>query len=92
VTYQEAMDKAAREYLIELMRAVSGNICQAASIAGYDRPHFYKLLNRHGLNYWDFRPRPYPIGRPKRDTTCADIPDGSHQYTQAARSTARPSA
>lgn len=66
MTYQEAMDKAAREYLSDLMEIVSGNICRAAQIAGYDRAHLYKLLRRHGLQYWDFRPQSYPTGRPSR--------------------------
>lgn len=66
MTYHEAMDKAAREYLSDLMEILDGNIWLAARIAGYDRPHFYKLLNRHGLNYWDFRPRPYRRGRPTK--------------------------
>lgn len=67
MTYREAMDKAAKDYLSEVMTSVGGKILQAARIAGCDRAYFYTLLKRHGLNYWDFRPNPYPVGRPRRD-------------------------
>ncbi len=76
MTYRQAMDKAAKDYLTQLMRSVGGNICQAALRAEYDRAHFYKLLKRHGLNYWDCRPR---VGRPCKRPPVYRRSEGPHE-------------
>jgi DNA-binding NtrC family response regulator len=38
-----------RRYLVELLQAHGNNVTAAAKAAGVDRPHFYRLLWRHGL-------------------------------------------
>jgi transcriptional regulator of acetoin/glycerol metabolism len=38
-----------RRYLAELLEAQGNNVSAAAKAAGVDRPHFYRLLWRHGL-------------------------------------------
>lgn len=38
-----------RRYLVELLAAHGNNVTAAAKAAGVDRPHFYRLLWRHGL-------------------------------------------
>ena len=42
-------DHCERRYLVELLRAQGNNVTAAAKAAGVDRPHFYRLLWRHGL-------------------------------------------
>ncbi len=55
MTYKEAMDKAAKDYLEELLKSVRGNMEKAALIANYDRAHFYVLVRRHGINWQSMR-------------------------------------
>jgi two-component system response regulator GlrR len=47
--FQEAREQFEREYLMELLRRVSGNVSQAAKLAKRNRTEFYKLLKRHHL-------------------------------------------
>ncbi|MCW8847984.1 MAG: sigma 54-interacting transcriptional regulator [Sedimenticola sp.] len=47
--FQEAREHFEREYLMELLRRVSGNVSQAAKLAKRNRTEFYKLLKRHHL-------------------------------------------
>lgn len=58
MTYQQAMDKAAKDYLTDLLQSVNGNMEKAARIAHYDRAHFYVLVRRHDINWRAFRPVP----------------------------------
>jgi hypothetical protein len=58
MTYAEAMDKAARDYLTEVLQSVRGNMEKAAAIADYDRAHFYVLCRRNGIDYTAFRDQP----------------------------------
>ncbi|HVQ26776.1 MAG TPA: helix-turn-helix domain-containing protein, partial [Planctomycetota bacterium] len=40
---------AERRYLEAVLRHHQGNVTAAARTAGVERPHFYRLLWRHGL-------------------------------------------
>lgn len=51
MTYREAMKKAAKDYLTDLLQSVNGNIMKAALIAHYDRAHFYVLCRRNGVDW-----------------------------------------
>ena len=44
-----------RRYLIDVLRTCSGNVAQAARVAGRNRTEFYKLLSRHHLDAAQFR-------------------------------------
>lgn len=47
--FQEAREQFEREYLVELLQRVNGNVSQAARLAKRNRTEFYKLLKRHHL-------------------------------------------
>jgi len=44
-----------RRYLIDILRISSGNVANAARLAGRNRTEFYKLLSRHHLDAGEFR-------------------------------------
>ena len=54
--FQEAREQFEREYLVELLRRVNGNVSQAARLAKRNRTEFYKLLKRHHLEPARFKP------------------------------------
>ena len=47
--FREAKDQFEREYLLGVIREASGNLAEAARLAGMDRGQFYRLAKRHGL-------------------------------------------
>lgn len=47
--FQEAREQFERQYLVELLQRVNGNVSQAARLAKRNRTEFYKLLKRHHL-------------------------------------------
>lgn len=47
-----------RRYLASLLRTTSGNVTDAARLAGRNRTEFYKLLHRHELDPAAFRTKP----------------------------------
>lgn len=49
-TLDDARSEAEREYLVQILRVTSGNVTQAARLAGRNRTEFYKLLGRHALD------------------------------------------
>ncbi|MCC7410630.1 MAG: sigma 54-interacting transcriptional regulator [Gammaproteobacteria bacterium] len=55
LTLKDAKDEFERNYLISVLRITSGNVANAARIAGRNRTEFYKLLNQHGLDPAAFR-------------------------------------
>jgi Response regulator containing CheY-like receiver, AAA-type ATPase, and DNA-binding domains len=61
LTYREvvdlAIDRASREYLIELMREFKGNVTQAAERAGIERESLHRLLRRYGIRADIFKDR-----------------------------------
>jgi DNA-binding NtrC family response regulator len=59
MTFKEAIDlardRAARDYLITLMKEFGGNVTQAADRAGVERESLHRLLKRHGVRSEDFK-------------------------------------
>lgn len=54
-TLDEAKMGFERRYLASLLRTTSGNVTDAARLAGRNRTEFYKLLHRHDLDPAGFR-------------------------------------
>ena len=54
-TLKEAKNELERKYLISVLRITTGNVVNAARIAGRNRTEFYKLLNQHGIDAAAFR-------------------------------------
>jgi len=52
---EEARHRVTREYLVEVLRAVRGNVTRAAERASMERESFHRLLRRYGLRADDFR-------------------------------------
>ncbi len=52
---EAARDRATRDYLVALMRAVTGNVTQAAERAGIERESMHRLLKKHGVRSEDFK-------------------------------------
>ena len=48
-TFDEARFEFGQRYLVRLLQMTSGNVAQAARIAGRNRTDFYKILNRHHI-------------------------------------------
>ena len=47
-----------RDYLVRILKITSGNVTQAARLAGRNRTEFYRLLERHALQPSTFKPSP----------------------------------
>ncbi len=52
---QEARDGFMRDYLIKLLQLTNGNVSRAARIAKRNRTDFYKLLNRHHIDWKPYK-------------------------------------
>lgn len=50
-SFEQARKQFEREYLVRLLKITSGNVTQAAKLAKRNRTEFYKLLNRHQIDY-----------------------------------------
>ena len=50
-------DRSSKEYFVALLKAVQGNVTQAAERAGIERESLHRLLKRYGLRAEDFRSR-----------------------------------
>jgi DNA-binding NtrC family response regulator len=48
-------DRSSKEYFVALLKAVQGNVTQAAERAGLERESLHRLLKRYGLRAEDFR-------------------------------------
>ena len=61
LTYREmldiARDRATRDYLVALMKDLSGSVTQAAERAGIERESLHRLLKRHGIRSDEFKPK-----------------------------------
>lgn len=70
LTYREAMRKAQRAYLLDLMRATGGLVSEAARVSGLNRQHLYRVLQLHGVPHAvkrrPERPTPMPGRRANR--------------------------
>jgi len=59
LTYRDVIDssrdRATREYLVELLRAVRGNVTRAAQRAAVERESLHRLMRRYDLRAEDFR-------------------------------------
>ncbi|MFZ1712704.1 MAG: sigma 54-interacting transcriptional regulator, partial [Nitrosomonas sp.] len=55
-SFEEARKRFEREYLVRLLKITAGNVTQAAKLAKRNRTEFYKLLNRHQLDYSLYKP------------------------------------
>ncbi len=51
VSFEEARKQFERDYLVRLLKITSGNVSQAARLAKRNRTEFYKLLQRHQLDF-----------------------------------------
>ncbi len=49
LSFADARGRFERDYLAQVLRMTSGNVTQAARIAGRNRTEFYKLLNKHHI-------------------------------------------
>lgn len=54
-SFNEARQAFERDYLIQLLKLVNGNVAQASRIAQRNRTEFYRLLDRHHLKPADFK-------------------------------------
>ena len=50
LTYADAKQRFERDYLIQLLKITSGQVTDAARLAGRNRTEFYRLLQRHHLS------------------------------------------
>ena len=50
LAYADAKQRFERDYLIQLLKITSGQVTDAARIAGRNRTEFYWLLQRHHLS------------------------------------------
>jgi two-component system, NtrC family, response regulator GlrR len=51
ISFEEARKQFERDYLVRLLKITSGNVSQAARLAKRNRTEFYKLLQRHQLDF-----------------------------------------
>ena len=51
----EARRAFERDYLVQLLKLTTGNVSQAAKLAGRNRTEFYRLLERHSLEPAQFK-------------------------------------
>lgn len=54
-TLKEVKQDCEKNYLVSVLRISSGNVANAARIAGRNRTEFYKLLGQHNLDPSDYR-------------------------------------
>lgn len=54
-TLKEVKQACEKNYLVSVLRISSGNVANAAKIAGRNRTEFYKLLGQHNLDPSDYR-------------------------------------
>jgi two-component system response regulator GlrR len=54
-TLKEVKQECEKNYLMSVLRISSGNVANAARIAGRNRTEFYKLLGQHNLDPADYR-------------------------------------
>ncbi len=54
-SFEEARKNFERDYLVRVLKITSGNVTQAARIAKRNRTEFYKLLQRHQLDFSIFK-------------------------------------
>ena len=54
-SFKKAKEEFVRNYLVQCLVAVKGNVAAAARLAGKDRKDFYDLMKRHRLEPADFR-------------------------------------
>lgn len=51
VSFEEARKQFERDYLVKVLKITAGNVTQAAKLAKRNRTEFYKLLQRHQLDF-----------------------------------------
>lgn len=56
-SFEEARKQFERDYLVRLLKITTGNVTQAAKLAKRNRTEFYKLLQRHQLDYTLYKPQ-----------------------------------
>ncbi len=54
-SFEEARKHFERDYLVRVLKITAGNVTQAARIAKRNRTEFYKLLQRHRLDFSVFK-------------------------------------
>ena len=54
-TLKEVKQECEKNYLMSVLRISSGNVANAARVAGRNRTEFYKLLGQHNLDPADYR-------------------------------------
>ncbi|SFI21570.1 sigma 54-interacting transcriptional regulator [Nitrosomonas sp. Nm34] len=57
VSFEEARKQFERNYLVRLLKITAGNVTQAARLAKRNRTEFYKLLQRHQLDFTLYKPK-----------------------------------
>lgn len=56
-SFDEARKQFERDYLVRLLKITAGNVTQAAKLAKRNRTEFYKLLQRHQLDFTLYKPQ-----------------------------------
>ncbi|MCB1948247.1 MAG: sigma 54-interacting transcriptional regulator [Burkholderiales bacterium] len=56
-SFEEAKKQFERDYLVRVLKITSGNVTHAARIAKRNRTEFYKLLQRHQIDYSMYKVR-----------------------------------
>ncbi|ABI58426.1 MULTISPECIES: sigma 54-interacting transcriptional regulator [Nitrosomonas] len=51
ISFEEARKQFERDYLVKVLKITAGNVTQAARLAKRNRTEFYKLLQRHQLDF-----------------------------------------
>lgn len=51
ISFEEARRQFERDYLVKVLKMTAGNVTQAARLAKRNRTEFYKLLQRHQLDF-----------------------------------------
>lgn len=51
ISFEEARKQFERDYLVKVLKMTAGNVTQAAKLAKRNRTEFYKLLQRHQLDF-----------------------------------------
>jgi two-component system response regulator GlrR len=54
-SFKKARDEFVRNYLVQCLQAVKGNVAAAARLAGKDRKDFYDLMKRHHVDPGEYR-------------------------------------
>lgn len=67
VPFKDAREEFKKQYLIQLLQQVNGNISEAARISGLDRRTLHRLIKQYSLSIEQARQAPYQFRDEKKD-------------------------